>query len=98
MAAGAELLARGFAPFTPWHDYHHALIRPDIPKAHFYRFSIAWLEVAEACLVLEGWENSPGTLTEIKTAEELGIPVFYSIDELERWVLLERQEEGGRDY
>ena len=34
----------------------------------------------------DGWENSSGSLAEIRFAEENNIPVFYSTDDLVRWM------------
>ena len=33
-------------------------------------------------LVIEGWKNSKGTITEIRIAEEMGLNIWYDIDEL----------------
>jgi hypothetical protein len=33
-------------------------------------------------ILVPGWENSKGTLAEIARAEELDIPVYYSMEEL----------------
>lgn len=80
----AELFSLGFAPFCPWHDASYVTDRPDddFTVQMFYDFSIAWLEVSDAVLVLDGSDNSNGTQAEIKIAKELNIPVFYSIPDL----------------
>ena len=80
----AELFRLGFAPFCPWHDKSFVTDRPDdqFTIQQFYEYSIAWLEVSDAVLVLLNSENSKGTQAEIKRAMELNIPVFYSIEEL----------------
>ena len=78
--AGTEALLSGYAPFVPWLDYQFQLMLRDSEKLdveRYYEYSMAWLEVSDAVLVLPGWENSKGTLAEIKRAEELGIPVVY---------------------
>ena len=36
-------------------------------------------------LVIDGWENSNGTVAEIELAESLSMPVFYSLNELIRY-------------
>lgn len=82
--ACANLFKLGFAPFCPWHDKSYVYDNPDetftVPM--FYEYSMAWLEVSDAVMVLPGYETSKGTLAEIKRAEELGIPVFYSEHDL----------------
>ena len=84
--ACAELFAAGYAPFCPWHDKSYVIDNPDgeFTVQQFYDFSMAWLEVSDAVLVLSGWQNSKGTLKEIERANEFGIPVYFSWDELKR--------------
>lgn len=76
--ACAELFHLGFSPFCPWHDAAFIIDNPsaDFTVEQFYRYSIEWLKVSDAVLLLPGWKLSKGTLAEIKIAEELGIPIF----------------------
>ena len=79
-----HLFALGFAPFCPWHDKSYVI---DNPNGHFtveqfYDYSMAWLEVSDAMLVLPGYGSSKGTLAEIEKAKELNIPIFYQLTEL----------------
>lgn len=86
--AGTEVLLAGYAPFTPWLDYHYNLSLRDGEKLtveDFYRYSLSWLEVSEAVLVLPDSENSNGTRQEIEAAKKLGIPIFYSLEELKKF-------------
>jgi hypothetical protein len=46
---------------------------------------MAWLDVSDAVLLLDGWERSKGTLVEIDRAKELDIPIFNNINGLELW-------------
>lgn len=80
----ADLFGMGFAPFCPWHDKSYVMDRFDVDFTieQFYDYSMVWLEVSDCVLVLRGWESSEGTLAEIQRAKELGIPIYYSIDEL----------------
>ena len=77
----AEVFRNGFAPFCPWHDKSYVTDLPDedIPVETFYKFSMAWLEVSDAVLLVQGWEKSKGTLAEIEMAKKLGIPIFHDI-------------------
>ena len=48
------------------------------------------LEIIRRCdaiVLVEGWQNSTGTLAEIKLASELGLPVFEWLDEFRDWLL-----------
>ncbi len=84
MRKSTELLLKGYAPFCPWLDYQYTLMCRDNEEVTYQMYlamSIAWLEVSDAVLLLEGWENSKGTLAEIERANILGIPVFLPTEE-----------------
>ena len=85
MRMGAKVLLAGFAPWVPWHDFHHHLMLRDgesLSINDYYNFSIEWLKVSDCMLVLPGWENSKGTLAEIEIANRLNIPIYYNLDEI----------------
>lgn len=85
LALSFEVLKAGFAPFSPWLDYQFALIG-EVSLEDYYRYSLSWLEASHAVLVVpEGAAESRGTQAEIKRAGELGIPVFWSLEELKQW-------------
>lgn len=82
---GYRLFQLHYAPFVPWLDYQLSLVDDSVEQLtiqDYYNYSMAWLEVSDAVLVLPNYEHSKGTLAEIARAEELGIPVFYSIAKL----------------
>lgn len=83
----ANLFGMGFAPFCPWHDKSYVMThwREEFTVQQFYDYSIAWLEVSDAMILVPGWEDSKGTLKEIEIAKELGIPVFENICDLVGW-------------
>ena len=76
-----EVLKANFAPFSPFIDFQFSLVEP-ITIDEYYGYSMAWLEVSDAVLLVEGWENSKGTKAEIQRAMELNIPVFSSLTTL----------------
>jgi len=81
-----ELFARGYAVFCPFTDFHFCLMKKpehNFTLEMFYNYSIAWLEVSDVMIVLPGYENSVGTLKEIEIANEKGIPIFYTLKDLE---------------
>ncbi|MCL5010830.1 MAG: DUF4406 domain-containing protein [Patescibacteria group bacterium] len=48
------------------------------PESFYRELDLEFLrKAADAVLAVPGWENSKGTIEEIKTAELLGLPVFY---------------------
>jgi len=84
---GAKLLERGYASFVPHFDVFFRLQQGrdyNIPMKYYYDYTMEWLKVSEAVVVVPDWENSVGTKNEIQMAIKLGLPVFYSIEELER--------------
>lgn len=85
MRVGTELFLKGYSPFVPWFDFHFQLMlreNEELTVDDYYRYSIDWLEVSDAVLVLPNSENSKGTKAEIKRAEEIGIPVYNEISDL----------------
>ena len=80
----AKLFSMGYAVFCPWHDKSYVTDLPedDFTVQQFYDYSMAWLEVSDAIFMLQGWEKSKGAVAEHLRAEELGIPVFYTIWEI----------------
>ena len=82
MQASIDVLKAGYAPFCPWLDHHYGLMDGAVTREMYQAQSMAWLEVSDAVLVLDGWETSSGTKAEIARAKEVGIPVFYTLDYL----------------
>jgi len=85
--ASTELLLAGYAPFSPFLDYQFFLsLKEDeeITLEEIQAYSIAWLEASDAVLVLPNSENSIGVGHEVKRAHELGIPVYYNFEELDK--------------
>ena len=82
---GWKALQAGFDPFVPALDSLFWLVMGEgefMTEAMIKRYSKSWLEVCDALVLTPGWQNSKGTLAEIKRAEELGIPVYKSLDAL----------------
>jgi hypothetical protein len=82
LALSAEAVAAGFAVYSPWCDcLLHFLHRFELEEC--YAYSMPWLEVADAVLVVpEGAYQSRGTTAELARAGELQIPVFFEIRNL----------------
>lgn len=45
------------------------------------------LSVCDALLLVDGWEKSEGTIEEIRLAQSLGMPIFYSFDDFMLWII-----------
>jgi len=75
----------GFIPFCPWLDYQFCLVDDEPPTIKmFQEYSMAWLEVSDAVLVISGAGNGGGVDAEIERARDLNIPIFYNIRDLIR--------------
>lgn len=78
-----EVLKAGYSPFCPWLDYQFQFYDKTLTVDDYYRYSMAWLEVSDAMLVLPNSENSKGTQKEILRAIELGIPIYRNLKEID---------------
>jgi len=75
-----RLLSIGFYVFCPWLDFQFGLTGSfAIAKEQYQANSMAWLEVSDAVLVISGAGLKSGVDSEIDRANELGIPVFYTV-------------------
>ena len=74
-----ELITLGFAPFAPLYSHFQHMAHPR-PYSDWIEIDLEWVKVCDCLLRLEG--DSSGADGEVKYANELGIPVFYSIAEL----------------
>jgi len=87
MRTCTELILKGYAPFCPWLDYQYTLMLREgekISREMYHKYSLSWLDVSDCVLALPNYKDSGGALNEIIRAEYLKIPVYYSIEELER--------------
>ena len=83
--ASLEVLLAGLVPFSPFLDFQYWFYlrgSENITEKMIKDLSMEWLKVSDAVLVLPKWRKSGGTKAEIATAKELGIPVFYNLEDL----------------
>lgn len=84
IAAADELVDRGFTPFVPHLSLLWDTASPK-PYGFWLAYDLAWLAKCDALLRLPG--ESPGADREVARAHEFDIPVFHTIDDLDRWTL-----------
>jgi len=79
MKVATELFLKGHYPFVPWFDHHFFFMKGDkkITIEMIQEYSLRWLEVSDAMVVLPNWKKSKGTQFEIDMAKALGIPIYY---------------------
>jgi len=82
---GIELMFAGFTPYNLFLDFfYYPLLRngENLTENMLKKVDFPWLESCDAVLVLSKYRKSEGTKAEITRAKEIGIPVFYSLDDL----------------
>jgi len=57
-----------------------------LPDDFWLRGDIGILALCDALLMVPGWERSEGATAEHAEALRLGIPVFYYLEDLEKWL------------
>jgi len=83
--AAVELYLEGYIPFCPHlDDFYFMFLRngENITYNMIKKYSMAWLDKCDALLVLPRWRKSVGVKEEVEKAKKLGMPIFYSIDDL----------------
>lgn len=78
----AAIIDLGHDPFIP-HLTQYVHTRHPKPYETWMRVDLAWVEVADCVLRLPG--ASAGADRECARAEQLGIPVFHFLTEIEEW-------------
>ena len=79
------LMIKGYNVYNPlMKHYVHKGWSETLDEATYFRHVAEWIQDCDALLVakMPEWKNS-GVEREIKIAEKLGIPVVYSIEELD---------------
>lgn len=74
-----ELMNLGFAPYAPLYSHFQHMAHPR-PYTDWINMDFIWVKVCDCVLRLGG--VSTGADNEVKLAEELGIPVFYNIEDM----------------
>ena len=89
--AGDRLAQVGYAPYVPHISLLWDLLCPH-PIEFWYQYDFVWLELCDCLLRLPG--ESAGADLEVRRAEELGIPIYWSIEEaLEARPFMSRENE-----
>jgi hypothetical protein len=84
MQVSYDVVKAGFAPVTPFHNFLFSLTGPMTLK-EYYDYTLALVCVCNAVLLVDGWQTSSGALREVEKAKKQGIPVFESLEALQKW-------------
>jgi hypothetical protein len=77
-----EVRNLGVSVYVPCNDFMEGLVDGSFDYRDYFDNSQPWLLSADFVVVCPNWENSEGTKKEIALARSVGIPVFFSIEEL----------------
>lgn len=76
-----ELVKNQFVPFVPLLSHFWHLVSPK-PYEVWLEYDLQWIESCDGLLRVGG--KSEGADAEVEFAKEIGIPVFYSIEEVKK--------------
>jgi len=76
------LMDKGFIPYAPLLNHFQDEMFPR-PEKDWIEFDLRWLYKCDALLRLPG--ESKGADEEVRSANKVGTPIFYSIEELVKW-------------
>lgn len=80
---GISAAALGWFPVIPHaNTAHMELDLPGLGDEFWLAGTLEMMERCDAVVLVPGWQNSAGTRGEIIRAEELGIPIFHTLDAL----------------
>ena len=77
-----KLMDAGYAPFAPLYHHFQHMVHPR-PYHDWVKIDLEWVKVCDCVIRLPG--KSKGADGEVEFAKSLGIPVFYSIDEVVKY-------------
>lgn len=80
--ASDELMEAGVVAFCPHLSAYWNTLKPHTWQ-EWMDYDLVWVEACDALLRLPG--ESKGADIEVDKAKELGLPVFYSIEEAIKW-------------
>lgn len=87
---GLHCARRGWAPIIPHANTAHLdAIDPAIGDQFWLDATMAMMERCDALVLVPGWGKSVGTKAEVRRAGELGLKVFYTVEDMpnaSKWV------------
>ncbi len=80
---GHKLMGLGYVPFVPMMDFLMVFAYPDIPYETLLEYDFQVISRCDVLFRMGG--ESPGADREVIFARENGIPVFFTLEELDNW-------------
>ena len=82
--AADRLMNLGYVPFTPALFHFHHLVFQRI-RQDWLDLDMVWLEQCDCLLRLKAPQESKGADLECKRAKELGLPIFKTVEQVEKF-------------
>ena len=89
----AEIWKRGFWGLCP--HMNTEFFSGICPEQVFVDGGLVFLRRSDCVILVEGWENSKGTLAEIAEAERVGIPIYHTLEEFDKGELQHEMVKGS---
>jgi hypothetical protein len=86
-----SLWSMGLAVICPHKNTEH--FGGAAPDAVWLDGALEMVRRSDAVVCLPDWEESEGACGEVALAKQMGIPVFYSLGEVETWAISLEQEQ-----
>ena len=83
---GREVEELGVRTYIPINDFLMSMVCGCLDHDHYYKCDLLELGYCDAMIVVPGYEDSIGVKSEMEHAMENGIPIFYTVDALERFL------------
>ena len=85
MKQAEELRLAGYSVYVPAIDLVMGIAFGYKDYHDYFDNSQPWLKASDAVFLTPGWETSLGTKKEIESAESYNIPVFDSLDKMNKY-------------
>jgi len=83
---GRQIAKLGHSPFVPHLDCLLAIFdyKNELPLSYYYNCSMDWLKASDALYVIDENDliNSKGVAAEWKCANDVKLPVYFSLDQI----------------
>jgi hypothetical protein len=84
----------GYSVYVPCIDFLEGLVDGNFSYTDYFENSQPWLMASDAVFLTPGWLDSKGTQKEMLLAESNGIPIFDSVEDMNKHFKNDIPKEG----
>lgn len=77
-----KLWEMGYGVFCPHLNTAHFELKAKVKEDAYKEFDMKILRACDVVFALPNWQESEGARTEINEAKRLGLPIYYSLEEI----------------